>query len=189
MQSMTANFSDLKLKMEKALEVVRGDLATVRTGRATPALLENVIISCYGGSQRLKIMELCNIAASDPQSLTLTPFDPSIVEEIRKGILASGIGLNPILDGNLIRINIPPLTEERRQEMVKLVKQKIEGGRIMIRQIRHDQMQHLKRQFDSGEISEDEQMHLEKELQELTDKMMQEIEVLGEEKEKELLQI
>lgn len=176
-------------KMQKALEVLRGDLATVRTGRATPALLEHIVIPCYGGSQRLKIMELSTIAAQDPQSLTVTPFDPSIIEEIQKGILSSQLGLNPIIDAGVIRVNIPPLTEERRQEMVKLVKQKVEGGRIMIRQIRHEEMTQLKRQFEAEEISEDEKIHKEKALQELTDQMMKEIEILGEEKEKELLQI
>lgn len=175
--------------MEKALQVLKQDLGTVRTGRATPALVENVAVFCYGGTQKLKIMELCTTVAQDPQSLLLTPFDPSIADEVRKGILTAGLGLNPIVESGVIRINIPPLTEERRQEMIKLVKQKIEGGRIMIRQIRHDQMQHIKRQFDADEISEDEHIHQEKELQELTDSMIKEIEILGEEKEKELLQI
>lgn len=180
---------ETRQKMQKALEVLRQDLATVRTGRATPALLENVLIPCYGGTQKLKLMELCTITAQDVQNLVLTPFDPSIIGEIRNGILTSSLGLNPILDGNVLRINIPPLTEERRQEMVKLVKQKVEGGRIMIRQIRHEEMTQLKRRFDGGEISEDEKIHQEKQLQELTDKMISEIEVLGETKEKDLLTV
>lgn len=183
------SITDVRQKMQKALEVLRGDLGTVRTGRATPALLENIVVSCYGGSQKLKIMELCTITAQDPQNLLLIPFDSSIVEEIRKGILTSGLSLNPIIDGSIIRINIPPLTEERRQEMVKLVKQKVEGGRIMIRQIRHEEMSHLKKKFEGDEIGEDEKIHNEKELQDLTDKMIGEIETLGEEKENELLQI
>ncbi|MDP3998666.1 MAG: ribosome recycling factor [bacterium] len=175
--------------MQKALEVLRADLATVRTGRATPSLVENIIVSCYGGTQKLRIMELCTVAAQDHQSLVLTPFDPSISEEIRKGILSSSLSLNPVIDGNMIRINIPPLTEERRREMVKLVKKKVEGGRIMIRQIRHEEMSHLKRNFEADEVGEDEKIHQEKNLQELTDKMIAEIETLGEEKEKDLLQI
>lgn len=186
---MISSLSEIRQKMEKACEVLRADLAAVRTGRATPALIEHVVISCYGGTQKLKIMELCTIAAQDPQSLTLTPFDPSIIAEIRNGILSSGLGLNPVIDGGVLRINIPPLTEERRQEMVKLVKQKVEGGRIMIRQIRHEQMAQIKRGHENEEISEDEKIHRENELQELTDKMIGEIEVLGEEKEKELLTV
>lgn len=181
--------SEVRPKMEKSLEVLRGDLATVRTGRATPSLIEHVVISCYGGTQRLKIMELGTTTAQDPQNLLLTPFDSSIIGEIRNGILNSGLGLNPVIDGGVLRITIPFLTEERRKEMVKLVKQKVEAGRIMIRQIRHEQMSHLKKSFDADEISEDQKIHLEKELQKLTDKMMGEIEVLGEEKERELLTV
>jgi len=176
-------------KMVKALEVLHQDLATVRTGRATPSILENIVVACYGGTQKLKIMELCTIFAQDPQNLVLTPFDISIIGEIRNGILASGIGLNPQIDGEILRINIPPLTEERRQEMIKLVKQKVEGGRIMIRQIRHEGMSQIKKNFEADEISEDEKIQTEKNLQELTDEMIKEIEILGEEKEKELLQI
>src|SRR3990170_7472234 len=99
---------EVKQKMEKALEVMHQDLATVRTGRAAPSLVENMVVSCYGGAQKLKIMELCTITASDPQNLILTPFDPSILGEIRNGILASGGGLNPVIDSNFLRINTPP---------------------------------------------------------------------------------
>lgn len=182
-------FDETRQKMEKALEVLKADLATVRTGRATPALLENIHVSCYGGTQKLKIMELSTITVQDHQNLVLTPFDLSIIGEIRNGILMAGLSLNPIIDGGIVRVSIPPLTEERRLEMVKLVKQKIEGGRVMIRQIRHETMTQIKKKFDADEISEDEKIGQEKDLQDLTDQMMKEIEILGEEKEKELLQI
>ncbi|MBI4100455.1 ribosome recycling factor [Candidatus Microgenomates bacterium] len=180
---------EIKQKMQKTLQILRDDLGTVRTGKAAPAILENISVSCYGGAQKLKIMELCTISAPDPQTLTLTPFDPSIIGEIRNGIMTSGLGLNPVIDGPLLRISIPPLTEERRLEMVKLVKQKIEGGRIMIRQIRHERMAEIKRGFEGDEISEDERVHQEKELQEVTDKIMEEIEAIGKQKEEELLTI
>lgn len=176
-------------KMEKALEVVRADLSTVRTGRATPALVENVVIACYGGTQKLKLLELATISVTDHQTLTITPFDPSISGEIRNGLMVANLGLNPVLDADIIRINIPALTEERRQEMAKLARQKLENGRVMIRQIRHEAMSEIKHKFENDELSEDEQLRLEKELQDMTDKMVGEIEVFGEEKEKELLQI
>lgn len=182
-------FEETRQKMEKALEVIRQDLATVRTGRATPSLLENVVIPCYGGTQKLKLQELATISVSDPQTLTISPWDASIIEEIRTGILTANLGFNPIVDGQILRINVPSLTTERRQEMVKLVKQKIEAGRIMTRQIRHEAMTEIKKKFDNNEISEDEKIRQERQLQDLTDKIISEIEVLGKYKEEELLTI
>lgn len=183
------NLSQIRGKMLKALEILQEDLATVRTGRAAPSLVENVVIACYGGSQKLKLQELATISSQDHQTLTLHPFDPAIIEEIRTGIMAANLGLNPISDGDLIRINIPPLSEERRKDLVKLLKQKLESGRVMIRQIRHEAMADVRRQFEADEIGEDERMRLEKQIQELTDEMMGEIEVIGEGREKDLLQI
>src|SRR6266704_1828691 len=101
-----------KQKISKVLNILKGDLGTIRTGRATPALVENIIINAYGGSARLKVMELATIGASDPQTLVVTPFDPSITGEIQKGIEAANVGLNPVIDGVLIRISIPPLSQE-----------------------------------------------------------------------------
>lgn len=181
-------FAETREKMEKVLEVVRQDLATVRTGRATPALVENILISCYQGTQKLKLLELATILTQDPQTLVIHPFDLSIIQEIRKGILAANLGLNPSIDGDLMRINMPPLTEERRQQMIRLTRQKLESGRIMIRQIRHEAMAEIKRKFEAEEIGEDERLKKEKEMQALTEKMISEIEVIGEEKEKELHQ-
>ncbi|MBI5464994.1 ribosome recycling factor [Candidatus Gottesmanbacteria bacterium] len=181
--------NQVKVKMEKTLEIIHQDLGTIRTGRATPALVENVILSVYEGTQKLKVAELATISTSDPRTLVVTPFDPSIIEEINKGILEANIGLTPSLEGQIIRITIPPLSEERRQEYIKLAKQKLEAGRIMIRQIRHDLMSDLKRKFEAKEISEDDRRRQEHDLQELTDKYIAEIEELGRRKEEELLQI
>lgn len=180
---------EVRQKMGKALEVIRQDLATIRTGRATPALVENVILSVYEGTQKLKMAELATISTSDPRTLVITPFDPSIIEEINKGILEANIGLTPVIEGQLIRITIPPLSEERRQEYIKLAKSKLEAGRIMIRQIRHDFMSDLKRKFEAKEISEDDRRRQEKDLQDLTDKYIAEIDDLGRRKEEELLQV
>lgn len=180
---------EVRQKMGKAFEVIRQDLATIRTGRATPALVENVILSVYEGTQKLKMAELATISTSDPRTLVITPFDPSIIEEINKGILEANIGLTPVIEGQLIRITIPPLSEERRQEYIKLAKSKLEAGRIMIRQIRHDFMSDLKRKFEAKEISEDDRRRQEKDLQDLTDKYIAEIDDLGRRKEEELLQV
>lgn len=180
---------EMRQKMVKVLDVIRGDLATVRTGRATPALVENIVVSAYGGTQRLKIMELATIGASESNVLTLTPFDKSIIDEIQKGILAANVGLTPSSDGNVIRIVIPPLSEERRQELTKLVGQKLENGRIMLRQVRHEAMDSVKKQFADKLISKDELIRLEKEIQKVTDGTMAQIESLRESKEAELMQI
>ncbi|MFH0864490.1 MAG: ribosome recycling factor [Candidatus Gottesmanbacteria bacterium] len=183
------DLSETQTNMQKALEIIRADLGTIRTGRATPALVENVIVSVYGGTQKLKIIELATINTTDSRTIVITPFDQSIIEEINKGLQIANIGLTPILDGDVIRISIPSLTEERRQEYIKLAKQKLEAGRIMIRQIRHELMNDLKRGFEADEISEDDRRRCENDLQDLTDKMISEIDELGRRKEEELLQI
>lgn len=180
---------EVQQKMQKALEIIRQDLSTIRTGRATPALIENVTISVYGGTQRLKMMELGTITAGDPRTLAITPFDSSIIEEINRGLFEANLGLTPVVDGQIIRLTIPPLSEERRQEYLKLAKQKIEAGRIMIRQIRHEMMSNLKRKFEEKQISEDDRRRSEKDLQEITDKIIAEIDDLGKRKEEELLRV
>lgn len=183
------DLSEVHGRMEKALEIIRQDLSTIRTGRATPALIENVEVLVYGGTQRLKMVELATITTSDPRTLLITPFDSSITEEISRGILEANLSLTPVVEGQIIRITIPPLSEERRQEYLKLAKTKLEAGRIMIRQIRHDLMSDLKRKFEGRQISEDDRRRQERDLQDLTDKYIAEIEDLGRRKEEELLQV
>ena len=181
--------ADARSKMNKILEVVRNDLSTVRTGRAAPSLVENIVINAYGATQRLKVMELTTITTSDPQTLAVTPFDHSIIGEIQKGILEANLGLNPVIDGQIIRISIPRLSEERRQELIHLMKQKLENGRIMVRQVRHEAMADIKKQQNNKSISEDEAGRMEKEVQKLTDELMEDIEGMGKKKEEELPQI
>lgn len=176
-------------RMRKAFQVTQQDVSTIRSGRATPALIEHVSVSVYGASQRLTIMELATITTSDSRTLVVAPFDPSITNEIEKGILEANIGLTPVVDGEIIRITIPPLSEERRREYIRLMKAKLEGGRIMIRQVRQEAMQSLKRAQGEKEISEDQRKHTEKTIQELTDEFIAEIDALGERKEQELLQV
>lgn len=180
---------ETKQKMGKVLEVLRTDLATVRTGKAAPTIVENIVVSVYGGSANLKIMELATITALDNQTLVITPFDNSIIGEIKKGIEVTNVGLTPSIDGAVIRISIPPLSEERRGQLIHLMKQKLENGRIMIRQVRHEAMDHIKKQHNDKTISEDEMSHLEKEVQKITDEVISNIEEMGAKKEAELLQI
>lgn len=174
--------------MRRALEVTSTDLSSLRSGRATPALVEHVIIPVYGG-QRLQIMELATTAAMDAKTLVISPFDPSIIAEIEKGLFEANIGLTPVVDGDIIRITIPSLTQERRAEYLRLAKAKLEGGRIMIRQIRQEAMKDIRKLEADNTISEDERKHGEKLVQELTDEIIAEIDGLGERKEAELMQV
>lgn len=180
--------AEIKGRMLKALEVTKNDLATVRTGRATPALVEHMQIMAYEG-QKMALRELATITTDDAKTLLIHPFDPAVREEIVKGIFEANVGLSPVAEGNDIRISIPPLSEERRQEYLKLARAKLEAGRIMIRQIRHEEMADLKRDFEVKIIIEDDKKRAEKLIQELTDEMIAELDHLGELKEKELMQI
>jgi len=181
--------ANLKAKMQKALHFLREDLATIRTGRATPALIENVVITAYEGTQHLKVKEMATITTEGPRMIIVSPFDPSVTKDIERGIISANLGLMAAVDGNIIRITIPTLTAERRQEYIKLADRKVEGGRVMVRQVRHEIMNELKRKFESKEISQDDKDRLSKQIQTITDEMMTEIEVLRSQKEKDLLEI
>jgi ribosome recycling factor len=183
------NLDLVKQNMQKVIDVIKVDLATVRTGRASPSLVENIVIHSYGGTQNLKVVELAQIGTSDAQTIVITPYDQSIIGEIHKGLLEGNIGLTPVIDGTIIRISIPLLTEERRQQLVGLVNQKLEGGKIQIRQVRHEAMNEYKKQLNDKTISEDEMFHAEKEVQRLTDETIAELEALGKKKEEDLMAI
>ena len=172
-------------KMQKAIELLIIDLASVKTGRAAPSLIDSVEVNVYNGSARMKMMELATITASDPQTLTITPFDPSIIEEIQKGLLEANLGLTPSSDGHVIRINIPPLTTERREELTHLLKQRLENGKILIRQVRQESFKEIK----NLDLSEDEVSRLEKEVQKITDEFIGKIDAIGSKKEEELMTI
>lgn len=176
-------------KMEKALETLGEDLATIRSGRAIPTLLENIKIACYGGTQTLKILELATITIQDSQTLAVAPFDSAIIKEIEKGILTANLGLTPLVEGTLVRVKIPPLSQERREEYLKLAKRKLEGGRIMIRQIRKEAKIKIRKAFEEEEINEDEKKKLEEQVQEITDSANERIEMMGKKKEEELMRM
>ena len=176
-------------RMKKALDVTRNDLSSIRSGRATPALVEHIMIAAYGGSQKLRLMEMATITTMDAKTIVISPYDPSQLAEIEKGILEAKTGIIPVIDGEIIRISLPPLSEERRQEYMKLAKAKLEGGRVMVRQVRGDAMRELKKAEGDNTINEDQKKHGEKMVQELTDEMIAEIDGMGERKEQELLQV
>ena len=177
----------VRSKMQSILDLVASDLSSIRTGRATPALVEGIEVPAYGGAQRMKIVELGSISASDPQTIVIEPWDKSIIGDIRKGILAANVGLNPSIDGEVLRISLPPLTTEDRQNYVKLLSGKLESGRVMVRQVRGEQMKNIKDAFEKKEISEDERYRQEKVLQEFTDEFVGKIDEAGTRKEKEIL--
>ncbi len=176
-----------KSKFLKAIEVLKGNLASIRTGRASSALIEEVFIEAYSTKMRLK--ELATINTPDVHLIMVTPYDQSIIGNISKGIQEANIGLNPIIDSQAIRIVIPPLTEERRKEFVKMVSQKIESTRIMIRQIRQDAMDELNKLEKNGDIGEDDKKRESHQIEELNKEMNAEAETLGEVKEKDIMQI
>lgn len=175
--------------MRKSIEVTKNDLQTVRSGRATPSLVEHIVITAYEGTQHLRLLEMATITTSDTRTIVISPFDPSTREDIIKSIQAVSSGLTPVSDGEIIRITIPAMSEEQRQEYLKLARVKLESGRIMVRQVRQDAMKELKRMKEEITIAEDQLKIGEKKIQELTDEMIAEIDNMGERKEQELLQI
>lgn len=181
--------ASLNQKFQKVVDLLVTDISSIRTGRATPSLVENIIVPAYGGQQRLKVLEVASITAPDPNSLVISPWDKSIIGDIKKGLLEANVGLNPNIDGEIIRIIIPPLTTEDREKFVKILSQKLESSRVMVRQVRADQMHEIKKKFEEKEITEDERTDHEKRLQNLTDKFIGLIEEKGEVKKQELLQI
>jgi ribosome recycling factor len=176
-------------KFQRIVDLVASDIGTIRTGRASSALVENIMVPAYGGTQNLRVVELASITASDPTQIVISPWDKSIIGDIRKGIEAANVGMNPSIDGEVIRIAMPPLTTEDREKYVKLLSQKIEAGRVMVRQVRGDEMHDIKKKFEAKEVTEDEKFAQEKRIQELTDQYIAKIEEMGEKKKQELLQI
>lgn len=179
--------ADAKERMTKSVESTRGEFITVRTGRATPHLLDRITVDYYGNPTPLK--QLANVAASDARLLTVTPFDKSAIGAIEKAIQESDVGLTPSNDGNLIRLQIPEMTEERRREMVKVVHGVAEEGRVAIRNIRRDIMSDLRDLKKEGEAGEDDERRAEADLQKETDAAVAEIDSLLKGKEEEILEV
>jgi ribosome recycling factor len=173
--------------MKGAIQNLEEDLTGIRTGRASPALVERVHIEYYGSP--VPLQQLASISVPEARILLIRPFDATTLKTIERGILASDLGLTPNNDGKVIRLNLPPLTEERRRDLVKVVHGRLEESRVAIRNIRRDLMKDL-REFEKEKlISEDELKKAEEELQKLTDKFVQQVDVVGQHKEKEILEV
>jgi ribosome recycling factor len=182
-----ADLKDAENKMQKCVEATRGEFASIRTGRATPALLDRLHVEAYGASVPLK--QVASISVPDARSLVITAFDRNTVGDIRKAIEKSDLGLTPNVDGNAIRLAIPPLNEERRKDLVKVVKKKAEEGKVAVRNVRHKLHDDLKAQLKDHKITEDDSKRLQDQLQKLTDKYVKDIDQLVTAKEKEILEV
>lgn len=177
--------SDLERRMAGAIEALRGDLAGLRTGRANIQLLDPVMVTVYGANMPLN--QVATVSAPEPRMLSVQVWDKTNVGPCDKAIRSAGLGLNPITDGQTLRLPIPDLTEERRKELAKLASKYAEGARIAVRNVRRDGMDSLKADEKKGEISEDDRKRKETEVQKLTDSIIADIDALATSKEKEIL--
>ncbi len=178
---------DAEQRMKKSIEALKADLTKLRTGRAHPSLLDQITVEYYG--TEVPLSQVANISVSDARTLTVTPWEKKMVPVIEKAILNSDLGLNPATTGDVIRIPLPPLTEERRRDLIKVVRQEGEKARVAIRNIRRDAIHQFKDLLKEKEISEDEERRAEEAIQKLTDRMVAEVEKVLSEKEKDLMEI
>ncbi len=178
---------NIEEKMRKSIDVLKRELTTIRTGRATPALVENIRAEYTGVPTPLN--QIASISAAGARLLVIQPWDKECINSIEKAILKSDLGLNPANDGNVIRLNIPPLTEERRQELIRTVRRKVEEGRIAIRNLRREAVDELKNLEKNKDISQDEHKHALDQLQKITEGFTSEAEQIGRDKEADLMEI
>ena len=178
---------DAEDRMKKSIEALRQELKKLRTGRAHTSLLDHITVEYYGSE--VPLSQVANITIDDPRTLAVSPWEKPMVQVIEKAIMNSDLGLNPTTAGTLIRVPLPPLTEERRKDMIKLVKSEGEGGKVAIRNIRRDANSSIKALLKEKEISEDDERRAEDDIQKLTDKYIAEVDKVLEEKEKDLMEI
>lgn len=179
-------YKDAESRMKGAVQALEEDLAGIRTGRASPALIERLQVEYYGSLTPL--IQLASISVPEPRSLLIRPFDASSLKDIERSIMASDLGLTPNNDGKSIRLNIPPLNEERRQELVRVVNNRVEEARVAVRNVRRDSIRDL-REFEQEKlISEDDRMRGEEELQKITDRYIEDVNAVGKRKEMEILE-
>ena len=178
--------SDIEVKMKKTIEILAGEFSRIRTARANPALLDGIKVDYYGALTPLK--QIASIGVPDPRSLVIQPWDKAALSAIEKAIQKSDLGLNPNVEATLIRISIPALTEERRKDLVKLVSRLTEESRVAVRNIRRDAIDRLKKKEKDKEISEDDMHHAQKQVQDLTDRYIEELDELFGKKEKEIME-
>ncbi len=180
-------YAEAKSRMNGAIQALEEDLAGIRTGRANPALVEKMQVEYYGAPTPLQ--QLASIGVPEPRQLLIRPFDPSTLKDVERAILSSDLGLTPNSDGKAIRLNLPPLTEERRRELVRMVKNRAEEARVAVRNVRRDSIKDL-REFESEKmITEDDLKLGEDELQKITDEYVEKINDIGERKETEVMEV
>lgn len=175
-----------RANMQKSLDFTKQQITKVRTGRASTSMLDSVKVDYYGASTPLS--QVANLSAPDPRSIVVQPYDRSILSEIEKAIQMADLGFNPMNDGNIIRIPVPPLTEDRRKEFVKLCKKFAEEGKISIRNIRRDMIETVRKTEKDKKISEDDKLYGEDEIQKITDEFIKNIDEISSAKEKELME-
>jgi ribosome recycling factor len=178
---------DAEHRMKGAVEATRKELQNIRTGRANPGILDNVVVNAYGAE--MPVNQVATISIPEARQLVISPFDRSLIQEIEKAISKSDIGLTPNSDGQVIRLNIPPMTEERRKQMVKQTHTEVEQGRVAIRNVRRDANDHLQKAEKAHEISEDELKREQAEVQKTTDKYIAELDQVQKAKEAELMEV
>ena len=178
---------DTEKRMKSTIQSLEDDLAGVRTGRASPALIERMSIEYYGAP--VPLIQLATISVPEPRQLMIKPFDMASVKDIEKSILASDLGLTPMNDGKVIRLNLPPLNEERRHELIKFVHARLEDARIAVRNIRRDSNKYMRDFEEEKLISEDDLKRGEEDIQKLTDKYIEEIAAVGKKKELEIMEV
>lgn len=178
---------DSEQRMQKAVKVLQDELAKLRTGRAHPSLIEHLAIEYYGSS--VPLQQVASVTIGDPRTLLVTPWEKNLVPVIEKAILTAGLGLNPVTAGNVIRVPLPPLTEERRKEIIKVVRAEGEKGKVVVRNIRRDALQEMKELLKNKAITEDEERKAHDDIQKITDKFIKQIDEILAAKEQDLLAV
>jgi len=179
--------SETSKKMGKAIDVMKRELATIRTGRATPAIVDHIKVDYYGVPTPLN--QIATISVPEARLLLIQPWDRQALSSMEKAILKSDLGLNPSNDGNMIRLRIPQLTEERRKDLIRVVRKRVEEGRVALRNVRRSALEEIRELEREKEISQDEQKRAQERLQELTDSFIEEVDKVGRGKEEELLEV
>lgn len=186
---MQSTVEEFKNQARRLIDQLKEELKTIRTGRANPVILEEIIVETYGGQTKLKLKELASITGGDPSALVITPYDPSTLTDVEKAILKSPVGLTPQVQGTKIIVRIPPLSQEQRQKLAKLIGQKTEEKKAAIRNLRDDARRKFKHGFEEKSITEDEKFKREKDIDASTQQLMSEVQEVKERKEKDIMEV
>jgi len=189
MFSENSFYQDINQKIQKLVEYIRSDISTIRTGKASPSLVENIMVEAYGGTTKLRVAELSTITNEGPQGILVTPFDASTIKDIEKALFSSPLNLNPRVEGKNIHIKLPPLTEDQRKNFAKLIGQKIEEGKNKLRGIRDEARKRTKIEGEAKSITEDQKFRIEKEIDKIIQNSNSNLEEIKGKKEKELMEL